>query len=123
MILHGCQGNAPPADGVTLLAVAPHLPAMKVRVTIGTLLPYLGKQKVGVAFPAIHSLMHAAKRITSLRMPEIREWPDRFVTRSGVAILARHLNRSVRTAGLRALLFHIPGCGFAGIVEPMAPGA
>jgi hypothetical protein len=123
MVFHSRQWNAPPANGMTLLAVASHLPAMKVGMTIGALLPYVGEYELGVAFPAIHSFMHATKRIQGLGMIEIGEGPDRPITCGGMAFPARNVERSMRAAGPAVLSYRTAGCDSAGIVQRVAPNA
>jgi hypothetical protein len=123
VVLHSRQRDAPTPHAMALIAVASHLPKMKVCVTINALLAYAGEYKLGMTFPAIQSLMHAAKRIACLCMIEIRKGPNGLVTGRRVALPAGNLKGAVRAADLSVLLFHISGCCPRGVVQGVAPDA
>ncbi len=112
MVFRGSQRNAPATDGMALLAIAPHLPAMEIRVTVGALFSDTGKHQLCVALTAIKAHVHSAKRIPGLSMVEIREGTNRFAACSGVTVPARDAQRSVRTGGLSRLSLLIRRSGF-----------
>jgi hypothetical protein len=103
VIVHGRKRNAPSPNSMTLFAVASHLAAMKIGMTIGALPSDAGEYLTGMTLPAVHPSVHPAKRISGFRVFEIWEWPNRFITRRGVTASAGNSERSVRAA----LLLHI----------------
>jgi hypothetical protein len=98
VIVHGRKRNAPSPNGMTLLAVASHLAAMKIGMTIGALLSDAGEYLAGMTLPAVKPHVHPAKRKSGFRVLKIREWPNRPKTRRGVTISAGNSDRSVRAA-------------------------
>jgi hypothetical protein len=106
MVFCARQRNTPTSDGVALLAIAPHLPAVEIRVAIGALPAHIAEHKLGVTLPAFHAGVHPSQRIGSVRMLEVGKRPDWFVARGGMAVRAWSPNRPVR-AGLHAGLYSI----------------
>lgn len=117
------EGNAPPTDRVTLLAGAPHLAAVKIRVAIGTLLSDTGKNKPGVALPAFHARMHSAERERSLGVFEVGEWANRPVAGGRVAAAAGDFQRTVRTRRPALFAWHAGRRRAVRFVQRVAPGA
>jgi hypothetical protein len=66
-------------------------------MAIGTILSHIGKNRIGVALPAGHTIVHAVERIASLIVIEIGRRTNRRPTGSQMAILARSLERAVGT--------------------------
>ncbi len=72
-------GDLPPsASTMALLAVAPKLAAMNVRVAIGALGSDICKNKLPMALPAIHPLVHSHEGKSRCTMIEIWKWADRL---------------------------------------------
>jgi hypothetical protein len=83
---------------VTALAIGAKLAAMYVGVAIGAVSADFLEHQARVALHAIDLLVHAAQRIPSLIVIELRVRPDRLPTGIGVAVLAGRRNRAVRIA-------------------------
>lgn len=102
MLLDLSHRNAPALYAVAVLAIGAHLPAMDVSVTIGARMANVGEQQLGVALRACHARVHAAQRVPSTVVIELRQVADGFPRRERVAVLAGLCQRAVRASRLRA---------------------
>ena len=96
--------NVPPPDGVTLLAVRPHLTLVDVSLAVGALLADIAEDGLGVALGAAHALMHTAQRIFGCVVIEFRNSADRLPAAEGMTVLAGDAKAPVRTARVRGRL-------------------
>jgi hypothetical protein len=99
VFLNPLQDDVPAFDGVTLFAVCSHLAAMDICVAISAVRSRVRKYGLGVALGARHPFMKAAQRIPGLVVIELRNGANGLPTGGGMAILARDVQVSVRTAG------------------------
>ena len=88
VILHLLYGNIPALDGVALLAVRAHLPAMHISVAIGAILADIGENRLDVTGRALHLLVHSAQRIFRFVVIEFRNRAHRLPGRGGMAVFA-----------------------------------
>ena len=97
-----CLQRYIPADyRVALLAICAELPAMNVRVAIGTMSTYIAEYQFGMTLDAIDLNVHAPKGITGRIVIEFWNGADRFPARLCVAIFARDGQRAVGAARFR----------------------
>ena len=82
------QRHVPAEYGVTLLAVRPELPAMNIRVTVGTLRTHVTEYRFGMALDAIDLRMHAPQGIAGRIVVEFGNGADWFPARLRMAIFA-----------------------------------
>jgi len=97
VILHLLHGNVPALDGVALLTIRTHLPAVNIRVAVGAILSHVGEDWLYVALNARHFFVHAAQRIVRLVVIKLRHRADRAPARRRVTVFARNRQRPVRT--------------------------
>ena len=103
---HRLQRNHPAVHAVASLALGSHLPAMDVSMAVGALVADVGENGIDVALLAGHVLVHATQRIFGLVMIEFRDAANGLPAAEGMAVLARNIQRAMRTArGLHR------GCG------------
>ena len=76
---------------------------MNIGVAILTILPHIREYRFYVALYALHSLVHAAQRIVRFVVIEFGDRANGAPARSGVAVLARNRQRSVRTTSAALL--------------------
>ena len=103
VILYPLNGNIPAPHGVALRAIRPHLPLVNVRVALFTILAHIGEHRLEVAPRALNFLVHIAQRIAGFVVIEFRNRTNGAPARSGMAILARNGERSVRTTSAHPL--------------------
>ena len=105
VILNGLQRDLPSFDGVTICAASAELALVDIGVAIGTLGADVLEDHTGMALGASHFLVHAAQRIPSQIMIELRIGPYGLPACRGMAIRARNRNRTMRIGdlGLRCL--------------------
>lgn len=96
--------NIPSLDGMALLAVCPHLPLVDVGVAVGALRTHIAEDRLGMALRAAHAFMHAAQRILRGVVIEFRNSADRLPAATGVTVLTRNAEASVRTSRCRGRL-------------------
>jgi hypothetical protein len=72
-------------------------------VALFTILAHIGEHRLEVALRALNFLVHLAQWIAGLVVIEFRNRTNGAPARSGVAILARNGERSVRTTSGRPL--------------------
>ena len=89
--------NLPAAHRVALLAIRSQLPLMNISVAVLTSLSDVGEHGLHVALNAGHGLVHAAQRVSRLIVIEFRNRTDRFPSGSGMTVLTRNVQISVRT--------------------------
>lgn len=88
VLLDVFDGNLPAFHGVAFVAFGAHLPAMDIRVTLGTLVADIREDQLAVALRTAYGGMHAAKGIGSLVVVEVRNGADRLPAQTGVTSLA-----------------------------------
>jgi hypothetical protein len=88
--------SEPALHDMALAAVCAKLAQMNVGMTIGTVLPDIGEDRLSMTLPASHSPMPAAERISSSIVIEFKNRTNRRPTERGVATLARNLHRTMR---------------------------
>ena len=103
VILNLLNGIVPTKNGVTLRAIRAHLALVNIGVAILTILPHIREYRLYVALCALHLLVHAAQRIVRFVVIEFGDSANGAPARSGVAVLARNRERSVRTTGAALL--------------------
>lgn len=96
VILNRLDIGVPALDRVTGLAIRAHLSAMNVRMAIGALRSYIGKDRFGMALRAGHSCVHAAQRVFRLVVIEFGDRADRLPSSLRVAVLAGNGEGTVR---------------------------
>ena len=95
----------PPLHGVALFAIHSKLPLVNIGMAVRALRPDIGKYRAGVALHAGDLLVHAEQRIAGLVVIKFRLAANRFPAGEGMAVVACHIQRSVRAPRLlRALL-------------------
>jgi hypothetical protein len=123
MVLYCRQFDVPPANGMALLTVASHLAAVKVGMTIGTLFPDIGEYQTRMAFPAVQSGVHPAKRVNGFRVFEIGIGPDRFIAGRIMTVSTRDADRPVGAARTCPHFIGAAGSGSTGSVQRVASRA
>jgi len=123
MVLYCRQFDVPPANGMALLTVASHLAAVKVGMTIGTLFPDIGEYQARMAFPAVQSGVHPAKRVNGFRVFEIGIGPDRFIAGRIMTVSTRDADRPVGAARTCPHFIGAAGSGSTGSVQRVASRA
>ena len=103
VILNLLNGIVPTKNGVTLRAIRAHLALVNVGVAILTILPHIREYRFYVALCALHFLVHAAQRIVRFVVIKFGNRANGAPARSGVAVLARNRERSVRTTSAALL--------------------
>jgi hypothetical protein len=98
VIFHLLHGNIPALHSVTLCTIRPHLTPMHVGMAVLSILGYIGENRFHMALRALHFLVHAAQRIVSLVVVELRNRTNRPPPRRRVAILTRNREFPVRTS-------------------------
>jgi len=88
---------------VTLRAIRAHLALVNIGVAILTILPHIREYRLYVALCALHLLVHAAQRIVRFVVIEFGDSANGAPARSGVAVLTRNRQRSVRTTSAALL--------------------
>lgn len=91
---------APSAHRMTRIAVASQLPAVDIRMTVGTLRSYLRKIQVAVALPAGDSLVHALQLEARGPMIKIGRGTHRFPAGGSMTSLAIHFHIAMRARAL-----------------------
>lgn len=109
VLLHLLNRYRPPPHRVALLAVGAELSLVNVGVAILAALPHIREYGLDVALSASHRLMHAAKRIASLIVIELRNRPNRFPALGRVAVLTRDGEIAVWTVSTSILLGGLQG--------------
>lgn len=104
VLLNLLDRHSPAAHAMTLLAICPKLPLMNVGVTILASLPHVIEHRLDVTLDTGEVAMQSAKRIMSLIVIEFGYRPNGLPALSRVAVLARHVQVTVRTACARAIL-------------------
>ena len=89
--------NLPAAHRVALLAIRSQLPLMNISVAVLASLSDIGEHGLHVALNAGHRLVQAAQRVARLIVIEFWNRTDWFPSGSGVAVLTRNVQISVRT--------------------------
>lgn len=84
---------------MALFAIGAQLAAVNVGMTVLAALSHIGKYRLGMALDARHRLMHAAQRITSLIVIELRNRANRLPPVRGMAVLTGDVQIPVRTMG------------------------
>ena len=105
VILNLLNGIVPTKNRVTLRAIRAHLALVNIGMAILTILPHIREYRFYVALRALHFLVHAAQRIVRFGVIEFGDRANGAPARSGVTVLARNRERSVRTT--RAALLTI----------------
>ena len=103
VILNLLNGIVPTKHGVTLRAIRAHLALVNVGVAILAILPHIREYRFYVALCALHLLVHAAQRIVRFVVIEFGDRANGAPACSGVAVLARNRERSVRTTSAALL--------------------
>ena len=93
--------HLPTANRVALFAVRSQLPLVNVRMAVLAALPDAGEHGLYVTLNAGHRLVHAAQRVSCLIVIEFWNRTDRFPPGSGVTVLTRHVQISVRAVRTR----------------------
>ena len=96
VLLNLLRVKTPGLHGVALLTIRPELPAMNVGVAIRATSARVRKHKTRMAFAAVHILVHSEQREFRAIVVEFRIAADRFPSTTCVAILARHVDRTMR---------------------------
>ena len=96
VILNRLDIGVPALDRVTGLAIRAHLSAMNVRMAIGALRSYIGKDRLGMALRAGHIRMHAAQRVFRFVVIEFGDRADGLPSSLRVAVLAGNGEGTVR---------------------------
>ncbi len=109
VIPNSLQRDLPSFDGVTIGAVGAELALVYVGVAIGALRADVLENHAGMTLCACHFLMHAAQRIASQIVIEIRIGSDGFPACIGVAFGAGNRNRTVRIGDLGLRCFDAAG--------------
>ena len=112
VIPHRLNCHPPPLHVVAALAIRAHLAVVDIRVTIPAPRAGIGKNRLGVTLRARHVLVHAAQRVAGFGVIEFRNSAYRFPSKNGMAILARNIQVTVRTArgdGAASLRSHFHG--------------
>jgi len=97
VLADGLRRDLPAADRMASRAVGAHLSVVKVRVTIGAVLPYIGEDGLDVALCAGDCYVQAAEGIARRVVTKFGDRPDRAPACVRVAILTRNGKRAVRT--------------------------
>ena len=97
VILNLLNRNLPSLDGVALLTAGAELAFVNVGVAIRAFRPDVAENQFRMTGGAGHLLVHAAQRIPGLVMIELRDTADGLPTAESVTILARNVQRPVRT--------------------------
>lgn len=84
---------------------------MNVGVAIGALGRHIAEHQLGMTRHARHFLVHAAQRISSLVVIEFWDTANRLPAAKRVTVLARGIERPVRTTGGLAALLGVRGQG------------
>lgn len=90
----------PPVNGVAALAPGSHVAAMDVGVTVTALPPHITEHRFQMALGASDGLMHSAKGRAGFVVIELRHLANRSPSAKGVAVLARDVQRAVRTSSI-----------------------
>lgn len=84
---------------MALLAVASHLPAMKIGMTIGALVSNMGKNKIDMALAAGEPGVHSLKRERRVPMIEFWRGPESLPSFRCVAFLAGYFDIPMGAGG------------------------
>jgi hypothetical protein len=103
VILNLLNGIVPTKNRVTLCAIRAHLALVNIGVAILTILPHIREYRFYVALRALHFLVHAAQRVVRFVVIEFGYRANGAPARSGVTVLARNRERSVRTTSAALL--------------------
>jgi len=98
MLVDLAHSHRPSLDRVALLAVGSKLSLVNVSVAVCASLSHIGKDGFHVTLRTGHVLMHSAQGELSLIVIEFGDRADRSPSSRRVAILARHVQASVRAA-------------------------
>jgi hypothetical protein len=112
-------GNLPALYAVALLATGAELTFVNIRVAIGALVTYIRKYQFDVALGTGDFLMQPTQRVPGLIVVKFRRASDRLPSAEGVAVLARDIERAVRTSGI-GIGLRLP-CRKCGEDEKQAP--
>lgn len=99
VVLDLLHRNLPAFHGVALFASGAELALVNVGVALGTLCRHIGKHQLSVAGHARHFFVHAPQRIFRLIVIKFGHAADRLPSTKRVAVLARDIQRPVRTPG------------------------
>ena len=106
------RGLIPAVNRVALGAIGAHLATVNVRVTIGAILGDVYEDWLDVALNAVHLFVQAAKRVLRFVVIKFGNRTNGAPARSGVAVFARNVQRSVRIASCLLLSSaRHPRCG------------
>ena len=107
VVLDLLHRNLPAFHGVALFASGAELALVNVGVAVGALGRHIAEYQLGMAGHAGHFFVHAAQGIPGLVVIKLRHAADGLPSTERVAVLARDIQRSMRTpGGLVALLGH-----------------
>ena len=106
VLLDGLHGNLPTQNGVAFRAIRAKLTTVNICVAIRAILANIGKNRLEVAFRAIHFLVQAAQRVFRCVVIEFGHRANRGPTGAGMAILARNGKGTVRTSARLPLPIH-----------------
>ena len=104
VVLNGLDGNVPAFHVVALFTLCAHLPPMDVGVAVGALCPNVRENQLGVAGRTSNFFVEAPEREAGLVVIKFRNRAHRFPPDRRVAVLARHVEVAVGTAGLSVSL-------------------
>jgi hypothetical protein len=108
VILNRLHRNIPAQRRVTLCAVRAKLALVNVRVAIRAILAHIREYRFRMAFRAINFFMHSAQWIARGVMIKFWDGANGGPTRSGVTILARNCQCTVRAAARLSLSINRP---------------
>jgi hypothetical protein len=97
VLLDRLNRDIPTKHGVALSAVGAELTAMNIRVAICAILADVGEYRPEVAFRAVNFLVHAAKGKSRGVVVEFRKGANWAPACACVTVLARNVERPVRT--------------------------
>jgi len=96
MLIDGVDGNLPPVDPVTNVALRAVFPAMNVGVAVLALTANIGENRIHVTFLTRHLHVHTAQGVTGLAVVKLRIAANRSPRCCRVAPLASNVQRAMR---------------------------
>ncbi len=111
VVLDLLHRNLPPFYRVALFAGGAELALVNVSMAVGALRRHIAENQFRVTRHARHFLVHAAQRIPGLVVIELRNAANGLPSAERVAVLARDVQRPVRTTGRLAALLGRRACG------------
>lgn len=97
MFLDRPQRHLPSIHGMTTFAIGPHLPPVNIRVAVSATESNICKHRTHVALLAHDFCVHAAQRILRLAVIELGDIANRLPSCERMAVLARDVQRTMRT--------------------------